>query len=476
MITGEVFGWPVYKTWEFSANKPIRSIFPLWLAYGFPLTLLKWICEGLGYGEVPPMVAFYTLRTLMFVLSFVLEDWALYELVPSPRERSWAICLVATSYVTMTFQMHTFSNSIETLLVLWFLVLARRIRENQQSTMASACCGLSFIAVLGIFNRITFPAFIVIPVLQLVPHLLVRRLRIPILLTAGLVTLAIAITTDTEYYTNTRPRFRNLHGTAVFTPWNNLAYNLDSTNLAEHGLHPYWQHFAVNLPQLIGPALLIALFSSRKNTLFWSAIVGTGILSCFSHQEARFLLPAVPLLLATIKVPRSSSRASIAIWLTFNILGAAVFGIYHQGGVVPAQTWASHQENVKEVFWWKTYSPPDWLLGSNNNIKTTDLMGLEGHVMRGKLFNTASCPQDVQKEGRVLLVAPSSATELDDFVGTSSKGLGRAGIGIWLKEVFRYYRHIGLDDLDFAEDGVLHTLRRVLGRRALVVYQVNKGC
>lgn len=63
----------------------------------------------------------------MFFLSFVLEDWAIQELVEKPRHRTIAILLVASSYVTWTYQTHTFSNSIETILVSWSLVLIQRI-------------------------------------------------------------------------------------------------------------------------------------------------------------------------------------------------------------------------------------------------------------------------------------------------------------------------------------------------------------
>lgn len=122
----------------------------------------------------------------MFVLSFVLEDWALHELIHSPRHRRIAILLVASSYVTWTYQTHTFSNSIETLLVAWSLVLIQRIVEDKvsfgpssilqtnnsmqegSSPLASALLG--FFVIFGIFNRITFPAFLLIPGLRLIPH------------------------------------------------------------------------------------------------------------------------------------------------------------------------------------------------------------------------------------------------------------------------------------------------------------------
>lgn len=95
------------------------------------MLLLRWVWTESGHEKVAPTVAFYTLRGLMFVLSFVLEDWAIHELVQSPRRRREVIVLVASSYVTWTYQTHTFSNSVETLLVAWSLVLIQRIIENK---------------------------------------------------------------------------------------------------------------------------------------------------------------------------------------------------------------------------------------------------------------------------------------------------------------------------------------------------------
>ena len=74
---------------------------------------------------------YYTLRLLMFILSFVLEDWAVHELLHVPRQRKLAAVLVASSYVTWTYQTHTFSNSVETLTVAWSLVMIQRILENK---------------------------------------------------------------------------------------------------------------------------------------------------------------------------------------------------------------------------------------------------------------------------------------------------------------------------------------------------------
>lgn len=67
----------------------------------------------------------------MMIFSVVLEDWAIHELIKSPRHRNLAVVLVASSYVTWTYQTHTFSNSVETLVVAWSLVMIQRIRDDK---------------------------------------------------------------------------------------------------------------------------------------------------------------------------------------------------------------------------------------------------------------------------------------------------------------------------------------------------------
>lgn len=466
---GEVFGYPTHKTWEFTSEHPIRSIFPFWLIYGWPLTVLKWIWEGFGYGPVPPTVAFYTLRSLMFLISFILGDWAIYELVPAVNERRTAQMLVASSYVTWTLQTHTFSNSIETIVVLWSLALIRRLSENGEYTLFQPCASLAFLGVVGVFNRITFPAYLLVPAFQLLPALYRQPLRIPVMVVTGLAFTAIAITMDTEFYSGYRPQLRDLFRTAVFTPWNNLSYNANVTNLANHGLHPFWQHFVANLPQLVGPVFPFIIFSSRKNTLFWSGIVGAVALSCFPHQEPRFLLPAIPLLLASIRIPRMASPYWVALWVLFNVLAGVLFGTYHQGGVVPAQTWIAKQDNVSQTFWWKTYSPPRWLLdGKNSVVNTTDLMGMKGELMIEQMKQAVSCEST---QNRTLLIAPNSATFLDTYTWPATSENDLTFLRLW-----QYRNHIGLDDLDFGDDGVKPTLQRVIGRRGLVIWHVSREC
>ncbi|EMC97588.1 glycosyltransferase family 22 protein [Baudoinia panamericana UAMH 10762] len=470
VITGDIFGWPVYRTWEFTSGHPIRSIFPLWLVYRPPLTIFKWICHGLGY-QAAPIDVFYALRLFMFLLSFVLQDWALHELLLETPERSLSLLLVASSYVTGTYQMHTFSNSIETIIVLWCLVLMRRLQANKDHVQIRLCVALSFLGTLGVFNRITFPAYLAVAAAKTLPHLVAKPLRLLPLAVAASLTAMVAIAIDTEFYRGHRANFTSNSTSIVCTPWNNLVYNLDAANLAQHGLHPHWHHLVLNLAQLIGPAYPLLLTNGRKDTLFWSAIGGIGILSCFKHQEARFLTPAVPLLLSAIKLPTRRAPSWLYLWAAFNMVAAVLFGIYHQGGVVPVQSWIGKQSNVSHVLWWKTYSPPRWLLGTTNVvINTTDLMGMPGDGMLEQLAHAADCRNSTR---RTLLVAPLSATFLDAYTDSH---VVMEGSTFALDQIHLHRAHIGLDDLDWGEDGVWPTLRRVVGRRGLGIWTVQKEC
>jgi len=149
---------------------------------------------------------------------------------------------------------------------------------------------------------------------------------------SALVTTFIAIYLDTKFYTVGQVTWSALMNHPVITPLNNLTYNLASSNLAKHGLHPYYQHVLVNLPLLLGPAALLLFTQPHLSLRLYSAISGVFVLSIFQHQEARFLLPTIPLILSSVKLPKNKTRLRIwaGIWIVFN-----VFFWYIDGGVPP---------------------------------------------------------------------------------------------------------------------------------------------
>lgn len=441
------------------------------------MVVLHWIWSEIGTNEVPPQIVYYTLRVLMFILSFVLEDWAIHELVQSPRHRRLAVTLVASSYVTWTYQTHTFSNSIETLVVAWSVIMVQRILDNKQRASLLSSAILGCLVTFGVFNRVTFPAYLLVPSLYLLPHFFLRLSSLLVLLTAILLTTGFAIVIDTSFYHPDSPVINNILTNPTFTPLNSLLYNTQTSNLATHGLHPHYHHLVASLPLLLGPALYLLFFPSIKKIPrlpVLSAMSGTLFLSCIPHQEPRFLLPAVPLLLSSIQLPRSKSLTKywLVAWIGFNTLFGVLLGIYHQGGVVPAQTWLGQQSelgaSMVEVFWWRTYSPPIWLL-NHNPIRTMDLMGIPFASLQMQVDTALGL--ECNANTSVGLVAPYSSLEIDDWIGKSAEDQAFA-----IEEVWRYGQHLNLDDLDIGNEGIWGTLRRVVGRRGLVVWKIRRVC
>ena len=339
-------------------------------------------------------------------------------------------------------------------------------------------------------------------------------------------TLLLAILTDTIYYNPTTPALTAALDFPVLTPLNALRYNLSATNLAKHGLHPRYTHLLVNLPQLLGPALILLLSplctqplaiihrlrtlpSRHENNLLLASVLPALLaLSAAPHQEPRFLLPCVPLLLAAARPPHLSgfdvtpdvgqitrTRRFTYAWIVFNLALGALFGVLHQGGVVPAQLWLGEHkarwvsaEHGVEVLWWRTYSPPAWLLDAENaaavaaargaTLTTVDLMGADAPAVQTRLGSALATgceavrvPRDAWAEA--LLVAPRTqlpvvatwcgSLRVKSLAAETPLGGGemrarphelrdlsspRAAPEWICNEIFLAPRHLGLDDMD----------------------------
>ena len=352
---------------------------------------------------------------------------------------------------------------------------------------------------------------------------------------SGLFWTLCAITVDTAYYSGPMATgsfgalYQHVRHNPVITPLNNLLYNTQTSNLAEHGLHPHYQHIIASLPQLLGPALVLLIASAYpfnlrtlqatfNNNRLASATTGTLFLSLFPHQEPRFLLPTVPLILTSIRIPISQIRSRIfwTTWFVFNIALAILMGIYHQGGIIPVQlampllitqsinTTHSEAHNV-EVFWWKTYPPPNFLLGGESlhpatkrslNISTVPLMGYPQKELVFMLMqHMPTCDPTwlerfiLHKEKTdIFVVAPLSAWRLDPSAGQQAYQyppvsnfsfaieMTQPPTQLQMTNLAVHRRHFNLDDMDFGDDGVWPTLERVVGRRGLGVWKVDRIC
>src|SRR5271170_5281665 len=70
-------------------------------------------------------------------VTYVNVDWAVYRLAGETHCRS-AVLLYASSYVTWTFQTHTFSNSIESVLVSCSLVTILKFKHTRVCSVVHA--------------------------------------------------------------------------------------------------------------------------------------------------------------------------------------------------------------------------------------------------------------------------------------------------------------------------------------------------
>jgi phosphatidylinositol glycan class Z len=182
---------------------------------------------------------------------------------------------------------------------------------------------------------------------------------------------------------------------------------------------------------------------------------------------------------------------------------AVLMGVYHQGGVIPAQiaipqvVKSANASNVT-VFWWKTYPAPTYLIGaptldpvSNKsfNITTVPIMGLSEQGLKDMLLASIYAADCVEgsppssPSSAIFLAAPLSAHLFDDRPADQAKSfLVRekdelpGGRILCFTKRYIHHRHINLDDLDFADDGVFGTLGRVFGRAGLGVWRVRTDC
>jgi phosphatidylinositol glycan class Z len=214
VVVGDLLGWQASLPWEFTndnpVNSPIRSILPIWLVYGLPIRVIK-----MFYGVNPdPMLLFRAVRLTFFCLSF-LNDWAVSRLARETHRRS-AVLLYASSYVTWTFQTHTFSNSIEAILVSCSLVTILTFKHTQ-ANVSWAAFSLGILCSLGVFFRITFPAFLFPAMVSCIPELLRRPQKLVLPGLSFLLGAFVSIAADT-YYFSSHPSLSH----PVITPWSNF--------------------------------------------------------------------------------------------------------------------------------------------------------------------------------------------------------------------------------------------------------------
>ncbi|KAF9358569.1 alpha 1,2 mannosyltransferase [Mortierella sp. AD094] len=493
ITAGNIFDLDVNIPWEYRPELPCRSILIPAITTGVPYLLLRtWV--GNSPDRFVTTRALFLTQRLAFVLISIIIDWTVVRMARQIRRSpSIALLLVSSSYVTLAYHTHPFSNAVETLiLALSATLLGHIIREHDSSipasppsptnlstpdtakasvttitavqpsaptaspkpTRAILSFGLGILFSIGIFTRITFILYgfpLGVMFLYLNAKVSFNQKKsllsglsqftltcIPLALGIGLMS-AFAILIDSIYFGKlviynrkddlnfslfqllfTSPLdWINLsyRGSFTVTMINNLQYNMDVNNLAEHGLHPRYLHLLLNFPVLfvsLGIIGLITVFQKLKarqlrsdsklvTALTYSGICGISLLSTMPHQEARFLTPLIlPLVISLSGRISKLGRKFWPLWLLLNGVLAIVFGLLHQSGIVPAMSLVQRQslgfQDCKEVpsnknqvlclvypskngllhvedgmtynthvIFYKTYMPPHHLFGYNPN-------------------------------------------------------------------------------------------------------------
>ncbi|KAF9581785.1 alpha 1,2 mannosyltransferase [Lunasporangiospora selenospora] len=469
---------------------------------GLPYAILR---KLLGDGPdhfVSTRVLFLTQR-LAFVVITLIIDWAVVRMARQIRRSpSIALLLVSSSYVTLTYHTHAFSNTVETLVLalsaaqLGAIIQHHDLSITSKTTLATAYSlqdhkspaknastssplnsprttpallsfGLGVLFALGFFTRITFilfgaplgVMFLYLNFLACFPkgqrsNAAVGFLRfclscLPLAL--GMIAFSFsAILIDSIYFGKlevsdaltgmrlslvdflgqpqnwTRLQYS---GSFTVTMLNNLKYNLDPSNLAQHGLHPWYLHLFLNYPVLfgnlayIGVKTLLQKAQNRQLTsdsklvtaLSYSGIFGIVMLSTKPHQEARFLTPLIlPLIIClSSRISKLGRKFWAGVVPSIALVQEQSLGFQNCQPVAPngdhiycitnpSHTGEFHTNDSNSysthVIFYKTYMPPLHLFGYNMR------QSQEGHKVAVKISDWR------EKDRQELLVALGVAT------------------------------------------------------------------
>lgn len=442
ITAGDLFGFKHTRTWEFNETFPVRTVTFPYVFTAFPLYILKMVFGVRAITSKALTVA----PRICISAATLLIDLSVYSICRHLRvDPAPSLCLLGTSFVTLVFYTRTFSNTAEAILfaLLLQLVVSAVAYKNTLRTRKARLryFSIGVVVGVGIWIRPTFVSFALVPLVCLlldicalkwttdkrVVKLIGHLLRYCICLGLGsILTMFILIMVDSHYFGYLQKR------KFVFTPVNFILYNLDTSSLKEHGLHPRITHFLVNMPLLYGPLALAlyayighamikrtfvdsakALLGTRKkedkdsednrinliwNMLLCSSLVPVALLSFIPHQEPRFITPVLlPLVILFSRrlIGSSVSPLTLLSWCIWNILGCVMFGILHQGGVYPCLAHLQqYLHNVRSqninttyhVTFYHTYMPPQHLLawpmsghenerGFHHNLTLYDLKG-----------------------------------------------------------------------------------------------------
>jgi len=470
MFVGDILDIKVVRAWEFNSTFPLRSIIPIYLSTAMPLLLLKTLSYLCGF-----VISWYSLTVavrLTITLLGLITDYSVMKLAGwvGGRDAVSAAVVMATSYISLVYYSRTFSNTVESFLYAALLYFITRKSHKRIYDIPYAVV-ISMLIVVGVFNRPTFVVYAVVPYLWWlfsdgVDRVIVKSVNSVV--TAVPVSILLIIC-DSIYFghldinnldvADLSDIMSFLSHNITVTPLNFVLYNTQSGNLAEHGIHPRFTHFVVNIPLLFS-VLSVCFFYDvlwwcmtvvwgrtwkvvstyrRHLMLLGCCVVPVTLLSMFPHQEPRFLIPLLPVFMALYADKITSAGGMLALWVVANLLGCLFYGCVHQAGVVPCLGYLQQTQPDaldRRVIFWHTYTAPQHLLllpqqysGSqdpdhNGNSPVTvhsgnspvhtgnSLKSLEGNSIEDLIYHLTlmNSLQSSQRWGKpeVMVAAPSS--------------------------------------------------------------------
>ncbi|XP_044763803.1 GPI mannosyltransferase 4-like isoform X1 [Coccinella septempunctata] len=489
VVAGKFLNVEHKLTWEFNTTAPIRSMalpyFTLGMCYKMLLGLDYLTKVLLG---VPMLTSYFAIlipRLFMCLTTFVV-DFSLYKICSNNNEKCKSrLVVLSTSYVLFTYGTRTFSNSFEMCLFAMLLYYVSesltfsnqilRKKEYVQYRYSKSksiperakfhklnlylktdslrnCFQISSIVVIGVFNRPTFLVYSTMPIFFWLYRGIGSRvisnihfhLRILALVVCALPVLLFVVLVDSFYYGYISWGEIGMLDVSinsfVFTPWNFFKYNTNVQNLKQHGIHPRYLHFLVNMPLLFSILAVAHLYNlgfyfhrltqskysylpsirSIKGLMTVSTLLPLSLLSLFPHQEPRFLIPLLlPLVYlygtkilpekesdiikadpTSFKAARVNKMSNIfyGTWLMINFTLMIFYGYLHQGGVVSAMSHlssiAGRYDRSVEIHLFSSHNymlPQFLLLQRKTTLKIEDFVSdMEAYKQRVHVYDEGS--------------------------------------------------------------------------------------
>lgn len=382
---------------EFDFDRPTKSIF-------VPSILINVAFKFLPDQKAPSAYSLLVAPRIAYTLVSFVIDYSLYKLCQYYSSRGFWYFPISfiyqTSFITLCLFTKTLSNVPEAAILSLLLVIVCRaikprfrivfVTPNRKrpaservkvTTQLASSILVGFLVTLGTFNRPTFLAFALVPLVywtlesfkrnSINPILTLHRAIVPAALAAFLTTILIS-GYDTIFYRDIKTfmdmlddlfkfrlrKFRDVSNKNwIVTPYNFFTTSWQASRNTQYQIvtqsaGPPYYHFLVNFPLAFN---LLAVLFYRKLCHFMSTRAGLRKLTFSSHriyslmlitiivslilfsfipnQELRLLLPLIIPLTYLFGFKIYSSNKLLPLWLLANLALAYAFTTLHEAAI-----------------------------------------------------------------------------------------------------------------------------------------------